>query len=246
MDSAVKEIESAKAKEVVLTGINLSAYGKDIGSSLVELIKRIKNVDKRISLGSLEVGIVTEEFLSALSELKDFCPHFHLSLQSGSDKILKKMNRKYTREEYLSAVRLIERYFDRPSITTDVIVGFPGEEEEDFLDTLDLCKKSSFSDVHVFPYSKREGTVAYKYGELNGLIVKDRVERLEKVRDELKSAYLEKSLGKKTKVLIEEEIDGEKVGYGERYVRVYVDSDKKSGDIVEITPVKLYKDGLKA
>jgi len=246
LESAIREIESADASEVVLTGINLSAYGKDIGTSLTELIQKIKHVDKRISLGSLEVGVITSEFLSALSELPDFCPHFHLSLQSGSDEILKKMNRKYTRQEYLSAVKLIGEYFEDPSITTDVIVGFPYESEQDFEDTLDLSRKCGFSDIHVFPYSKREGTVAYKYGEINGIVVKDRVKRLEKLRDELKTEYLQKFIGKSVKVLIEEEINGVQVGYSERYLRVYINSDKKAGDVVSVTPTKIYEDGLRA
>ena len=134
IERVVDEVKSAKCEEVVLTGINLSAYGKDLGVSLTTIIQKLQGVDKRISLGSLEVGVITPEFLSALKGLREFCPHFHLSLQSGDESVLKKMNRKYTPDEYYSAVKLIREYFDNPSITTDVIVGFPSESEENFGD----------------------------------------------------------------------------------------------------------------
>ncbi|MBQ2714573.1 MAG: tRNA (N(6)-L-threonylcarbamoyladenosine(37)-C(2))-methylthiotransferase MtaB [Clostridia bacterium] len=245
IERCIEEIENTNTKEVVLTGINLSAYGRDIGVELTDLIERLSEVDKRISLGSLEVGVINRRFLQSLKNLKDFCPHFHLSLQSGSNSVLAKMNRKYTREEYLSAVRLIEEYFENPSITTDVIVGFPTESEEDFLDTVDLCKKCAFSDVHVFPYSKREGTVAYKLGELNGKIVKDRAERLEKLRDELRLSYRKKVLGKPCLVLVEEKTDFGYVGYSDRYVRVYLNC-AKVGEIREVVPQEIYEDGVKA
>lgn len=240
----IEEVKSAKCEEVVLTGINLSAYGKDIGTSLTELIRELKDIDKRISLGSLEVGVVNRDFLQALKGLKDFCPHFHLSLQSGADAVLKKMNRKYVRAEYLGAVDLIKEYFPDPSITTDVIVGFPTESEEDFEDTLDLVQKCSFADLHIFPYSKRDGTVAYKLGELDGRIVGERVARLESLRDDLRKEYRAKFLDRPCKVLIEEEKDGVFVGYSQNYIRIYTKEACEIGKIVELTPTQIYEDGL--
>lgn len=243
IDSCIDEATSSNVPEIVLTGINLSAYGVDKGRTLKDLIDGLSHFEGRVSLGSLEVGVINDELLLSLKNLKNFCPHFHLSLQSGSDKVLKDMNRHYTRDRYLNAVELIKSYFEYPSITTDVIVGFPTEDEEDFLSTVDLCKKVKFSDIHVFPYSKREGTVAYKLGELDGNVVKERVIRLEKVRDYLKDEYKNKLIGRSAEVLIEE-INDYPVGYSERYVRVYVDDDAKVGEIKKVKIQGLYKDGV--
>lgn len=239
----IEEAKTSGAPEIVLTGINLSAYGADKGYTLSDLIGKLADLDIRVSLGSLEVGVIDGKLLSALKGLKHFCPHFHLSLQSGSDKVLKDMNRHYTRDVYIKAVELIKSYFKHPSITTDVIVGFPTESEEDFLDTVDLCKRVGFSDIHVFPYSKREGTVAYKLGELDGRIVKERVERLERVRDELSCEYKNLMIGESAEVLIEE-VQDYPVGYSERYVRVYIDGEAVVGDIKNVKIHRLYKDGV--
>ena len=244
--SCVNEAIESQAPEIVLTGINLSAYGLDNGHTLVDLINALSDIDARISLGSLEVGIVDDEFLKALKGLKHFCPHFHLSLQSGSNKVLKDMNRHYTREEYKSACDLIKTYFDNPCITTDVIVGFPTETEVDFLDTMELCSSVAFSDIHVFPYSKREGTNAYKLGSINCKVVKDRVVRLESLRDQLRLSYHDSLIGKTGEVLIEEIVDGIAVGYIERYVKTYVDRDLKIGEVVKVNIEKPYLDGVLA
>lgn len=243
IDRCIEEAISSEAPEIVLTGINLSAYGVDKGYTLSDLTDRLSAFDGRVSLGSLEVGVIDERLLVSLKKLKRFCPHFHLSLQSGSNKVLNDMNRHYTREVYIKAIELIKSYFEHPSITTDVIVGFPTESEEDFLDTVDLCKRVGFSDIHVFPYSKREGTVAYKFGELDGKVVKERVTRLETLRDLLGMEYKNKMIGKTTEVLIEE-IDEYPVGYSERYVRVYIDGEASVGDIKKVNILGLYKDGV--
>lgn len=244
--SCVKEAVESSAPEIVLTGINLSAYGVDKGDTLVDLIKALSDIDVRISLGSLEVGIIDDGFLTALKGLKHFCPHFHLSLQSGSNKVLKDMNRHYTREEYRSACELIKTYFDKPCITTDVIVGFPTETEQDFLDTTELCKSVGFSDIHVFPYSKREGTSAYKLGTLNGNTVKERLKRLESLRDVLRDSYRNSLIGATGEVLVEEMVDGMAVGYIERYVRTYLDKEAKIGEVIEVNIEKSYLDGVLA
>ncbi len=244
IEDAIREIQSSRAGETVITGINLSAYGKERGESLSDVLRALKDEDKRISLGSLSVGLITEEFLESAKGLKCFCPHFHISLQSGSNKVLHDMNRKYTREEYLRAVELIRKYFDNPSITTDIIVGYPTESENDFEDTLELARACKFSDIHIFPYSKREGTKAYSLGQLDGSIVSKRVGRLTVLRDELRKKYMQNTLYKPCSVLVEEQVDGNSVGYSERYVRVWLKGEYEEGEIVEVIPTKEYKDGV--
>ncbi len=244
VEDALKEIKSCTSREVVITGINLSAYGKDSGESLIDLIEKLENENKRISFGSLSVSMITDEFLLALKKLKNFCPHFHISLQSGSDKVLKDMNRKYTSQEYLDAVKRIRKYFPSPSITTDIIVGFYSESEEDFEATFSFAKECNFSDIHIFPYSKREGTKAYDKGSLSGSIISNRVGRLTVLRDKMRKDYIQSLLQSRAKVLIEEK-DGEYfVGYSERYVRVYLKGDFKAGDEAIVTCQKEYKDGV--
>ena len=243
IDNCIDEAYSVNAPEIVLTGINLSAYGVDKGYTLTDLITRLKDYNGRISLGSLEVGIINDEFLTALKGLKNFCPHFHLSLQSGASKVLKDMNRHYDTDTYFKAVSLIREYYPNPSITTDVIVGFPTEDDSNFNESVEFCKKVAFSDIHVFPYSKRQGTKAYALGELDGNIVKERVSRLERVKNELKDGYAKSLIGSKAQVLVEE-IDTYPVGYSERYVRVYIDGQAKVGDIIKVKVTDVYKDGV--
>ena len=164
--SVVNEIQQIKPKEAVINGINLSAYNYD-GITLTGLMVALKGVDCRIRLGSLEVNVIDHEFLQALKKLKDFAPHFHLSLQSGSNAVLNAMNRHYTREEYIEKVNLIREYFPDAAITTDIIVGFPTETEQDFLDSVDIVEKVKFADIHPFPFSPRSGTVAYQMKDLS-------------------------------------------------------------------------------
>ena len=186
---------SSVAKEVVVTGINLSAYGKDIGSSLTDLMKMLSKYDFSVRLGSLEVGVITKDFLDATKTLKRFCPHFHLSLQSGDDSVLKAMNRHYTTAEYYDAVRLIREYYSDPAITTDIIVGFPSEREEEFENSMAFARKVGFSDIHVFPCSSRRGTVAGRMPTLDPEIVLDRQKRMTALKHELVQNYLNKQIG---------------------------------------------------
>lgn len=244
IENAVNEINNCKASEVVLTGINLSAFGKERGESLTDLIKAIEHTDKRISLGSISVSLIDREFLSALKKLKNFCPHFHISLQSGSNKVLKDMNRKYTREEYLDKVNLIKEYFCSPSITTDIIVGYPTETESDFEDTLDLIQSCKMSDLHIFPYSMREGTKAFNLGQLDGTVVSKRVERITILRDKLQKEYINSQIGNECEVLIEEKIGEYFVGYTDRYIRAYVKGEYNQGDIAKLKIKGKYKDGV--
>ena len=177
IESVVEEMKTIKAKEVVITGINVSAYDYE-GKKLPDLINALGNFDVRIRLGSLEDNIVSDELLLSLRNLKDFAPHFHLSLQSGSAKVLREMNRKYTPDEFLRSVEKIREYFPDAAITTDIIAGYSTETEEDFEDTVLLAQKAKFSDIHCFEYSPREGTVGAKLKVLPEEIKKNRVDCL--------------------------------------------------------------------
>ena len=217
--SILAEANACGAAEIVLTGINLSDYGKNIGSSLPELMRALKGISARIRLGSLEVHAVTPELLAALADMPNFCPHFHLSLQSGSDRVLKDMNRHYTGEEFLRAVRLIREAFPEAGLTTDVIVGFPSEREEDFARTVEVCRAAAFSDLHIFPYSSREGTAAGKQKPLPKEVLRDRAARLEAVRADCRASFWKSQLGREQEVIFEERgEDGMLTGYSRNYL----------------------------
>ena len=234
---------SSVAKEVVVTGINLSAYGKDIGSSLTDLMKMLSKYDFSVRLGSLEVGVITKDFLDATKTLKRFCPHFHLSLQSGDDSVLKAMNRHYTTAEYYDAVRLIREYYSDPAITTDIIVGFPSEREEEFENSMAFARKVGFSDIHVFPYSSRRGTVAGRMPTLDPEIVLDRQKRMTALKHELVQNYLNKQIGMPVNVLFETLSRGVWCGHSPNYVKVY-SKNGEHNEIRLITPTHLYFDGV--
>ncbi len=242
-EKVVNEIELVKPKEAVINGINLSAYSFN-GEGLVGLVRALKGVNCRIRLGSLEVNVVTREFLTALKELKDFAPHFHLSLQSGSNNVLNKMNRHYTAEEYIEKVDLIRECFPDAGITTDIIVGFPTETDEDFADTIRLIDRVRFSDIHPFPFSPRSGTVAYKMQDLPSQIKKQRQAELIKKKAECKERFINGLIGKRLNVLFEEGVDGYLEGYSENYVRVYAKGEERLlHQIKEVKIIAPYKDG---
>ena len=244
LESARDEILQSRAFETVITGIDISDYKDEKGRDLADLMLAVKDADTRIRLGSMEVGLITPRFLDALKGLKNFAPQFHLSLQSGSSAVLKSMNRHYTREEYLQKCKMIYDAFENASITTDIIVGFPTETEEDFLQSVSIIKEAGFAQIHAFPYSPREGTNAYKkYKELPFAVKKERVERLIKAGEEQKRAYMQKFIGKRLRVVPERFIGGYTEGYLDNYIRVYVAGDiGKNPATVEIT--KLYQDGV--
>jgi len=243
--NVLSEIEAVKPLEVVINGINLSAYNYE-GEDLTSLINKLKCVSCRLRLGSLEVRIITEEFLIALKGLKNFAPHFHLSLQSGSNRVLKKMNRKYTREEYLEKVNLIRQFFPDAGITTDIIAGFPTETEEDFLDTIDLIDKVKFSDIHPFMFSPRSGTVASNMPKKDKKIKKQRLDKLLEKKAECKKTFIEKEKGKICEFLFEEEKNGFKEGYSENYIRLYVEGEVNIDGFTKVEISEQYLDGAKA
>lgn len=229
----VRELAAAGYQEVVLTGIHLSSYGVDFkeeeNENLLSLIRQVHEVEgiRRIRLGSLEPRIITDDFAKALASMPKFCPHFHLSLQSGCDETLKRMNRHYTTEEYAAGCDILRRYFDNPAITTDVIVGFPGETEEEFEATKAFLERVGFYEMHIFKYSRRAGTRADRMPEQVPEQIKNvRSEALLLLEKQMSKAYRESFLGKKKTVLLEEktEIEGRAymIGHTMEYVKAVV------------------------
>jgi len=243
--SVIDELKKLNPLEAVVNGINLSAYNYE-GKTLTDLMLSLKEVDCRIRLGSLEVGVVDDAFLTALKSLKNFAPHFHLSLQSGSNAVLKSMNRHYTREEFIEKVNLIRSYFPSAGITTDIIVGFPTESEEDFADTLSLVEVVNFSDIHPFIFSPRQGTPAYKMKDLPFEVKKARLDRLIEKKSLLKNAFALSQVGVERDVIIEEYKDGYTVGYTENYLRVYIPKKISDKALLKVVVKQPFKDGAMA
>lgn len=218
-----KVLAKAGYKEIVLTGIHIGSYGKDLGDKrLIDLIEAIGKVQgiERIRLSSVEPVIITDEFMERALETKKLCDHFHLSLQSGSNKILKAMNRRYTREEYMEKCQIIRKYMPYAGLTTDIIVGFPTETDEDFNDSLDLVEKVKFSKIHVFKYSKRKGTPAASMkNQVDGNIKIERSEKLLETNDRLMEEFIEKNKNRSLKVLFEERKGDYYEGYTTNYIR---------------------------
>ena len=237
-ENVIAEVERLAAngfKEVVLTGIHLSSYGVDFEEAvgLLELIQAVNAVKgiERIRLGSLEPKIVTEHFASELSKLDKICPHFHLSLQSGCDATLKRMNRKYTTKEYERGCELLRKYFVHPAITTDVIVGFPGETEEEFEQTKAYLEHIHFYEMHIFKYSKRKGTrAAVMPDQIDEQIKAARSEKLIALGHDMSKEFRKFYIGKNEEVLFEEKaVIGDKeyfVGYTKEYVKVAKETDE--------------------
>ncbi len=244
-ESVLKEIRSVSPKEAVINGINLSAYSFE-GKGLTFLMQRLKDVECRIRLGSLEVGVIDDDFLTALKNLRNFAPHFHLSLQSGSDAVLKSMNRHYTAEEYYLKTRLIKRYFPDAGITTDIIVGFPTETEADFEKTIELVDRVDFSDIHPFIFSPREGTKAYGMKDLPTEVKKIRQLKLIEKKREKKIKFANAMSDKVLDFLFEESKDGYAEGYSENYLRLYVKNFEGADRLVKVKVVKPFKDGALA
>ena len=256
----VKNLAAQGYKEIVLTGIHLSSYGKDLGTvNLLDVIKRIQQIEdvERIRLGSLEPRIITEEFVKELVKCDKVCPHFHLSLQSGCDQTLKRMNRKYDTARYMESCDLLRQYFDDPAITTDLITGFPEETEEEFAQTLDFIARVGFADMHVFPYSIRPGTKAAEMeSQVDGKTSAQRAETISRIAEAAEKKFFERNIGTVAKVLVEEP-DGEDIrGYSDNYIRVYINSNDRGimdslqtetvfGEFVNVKLTEIYKDGMK-
>ena len=230
----VKELAANGYQEVVLTGIHLSSYGVDLeGEDLLSLILAVNEIEgiKRIRLGSLEPRIITEKFAQTISKLKKICPHFHLSLQSGCNATLQRMNRRYTAQEYYEKCQLLRKYFENPALTTDVIVGFPGETEEEFEKSKAFIDKVDFYETHIFKYSKRAGTkAAVMDNQVPEQVKTVRSNELLALDKEKRRKYEKKLIGKSVEVLMEESVqaDGKtyQVGHTKEYVKIRLESDR--------------------
>ena len=260
IEDVLREVETLAAKgyrEVVLTGIHLSSYGMDFQKeereSLLTLIQEVSKVDgiERIRLGSLEPRIITEEFLEGIVATGKVCPHFHLSLQSGCDKTLKNMNRRYSATEYAEKCALIRKYYQAPALTTDVIVGFPQETEEDFEMSYEFVKDIHFYETHIFKYSRRHGTkAAAMEGQLTEAKKAERSDKMLKLHEIRAREYEEAMIGKELEILLEEEIeiDGEAwyVGHSREYVRAVIAKTDvhKVNDLVTVKAVGFAKDHI--
>lgn len=247
----VCRLAKAGYHEVVLTGIHLSSYGVDLeGENLLTLIRLIHGIEgiERIRLGSLEPRIMTEEFVQELSSLSKVCPHFHLSLQSGCDATLKRMNRKYTAEEYYEVCKRLRRYFEDPALTTDVIVGFAGETEEEFRECKEFLEKIEFFETHVFKFSIRKGTRAAKMDhQIPDQIKHTRSNELLQLNEKNSAKYLQAHIGQEMEVLMEEQmiLDGVTyfVGHTKEYIKVAVKTEEDlTNQFVNVKTIKILKE----
>ncbi|MBW4827329.1 MAG: tRNA (N(6)-L-threonylcarbamoyladenosine(37)-C(2))-methylthiotransferase MtaB [Clostridiaceae bacterium] len=247
-----KRLSEVGFKEIILTGIHVASYGKDRGDyNLLDVIKEINKIEgiERIRLSSIEPTLIDENFMKTITKMPKVCDHFHLSLQSGSDKILDKMNRKYTTDEYRKTVHLIREYMPYAGITTDIIVGFPGEGEEEFKETYDFVKEIGFSRIHVFKYSPRSGTPASKFKEqVHGSIKSQRSEKLIELGEELMKEFNKKLIGKSMTVLFEEESKNSleyMEGYTTNYTRVRaLGNSNIEGKILPVKIIGIDKENL--
>lgn len=225
-------------REIVLVGINLSAYGKGGDLDLSDAVFAAAENEKieRIRLGSLEPDHITDELIEKLVKCEKLCPQFHISLQSGCDKTLKKMNRHYTAEEYAALCDKLRKSFKDCTLTTDIMVGFPQETEEDFSDTVKFAEKIGFEKIHIFPYSRRSGTVADKMeGQIEKSVKGYRVAELSKIADKIRTEFLKNQIGKTVSVLIEgKQKDGEMFGYTPNYTPVKVMGNARIGSIIDV------------
>ncbi len=210
--------------EIVLTGINLGCYGQDIGLSLADAVRAVESSNaERIRLSSLEPEMITDEEIAKLQEIKGLCPHFHLSLQSGSDSVLKRMNRRYNKEQYRHVVESLRNAFPNCAITTDMIVGFPAETDEEFVESVDFAREIGFAKIHVFPYSLRRGTVAAEMEQVHPRVKSDRTDMLTAAAKELELAFYETQIGTEHTVLIEKPRSREySHGFTESYIPVRI------------------------
>ena len=235
-----KELEAQGYREIVLTGIEISSWGRDLkeGQTLIDLVEALCHAvpGLRVRLGSLEPRTITQDFCQRAVALPNLCPHFHLSMQSGCDETLKRMNRKYDTARYLQSVQWLNQYFDRPAITTDLIVGFPQETEEEFAQTLDFIRRCAFSSMHIFPYSRRSGTpAATMAGQIPHAVQEQRAQAAQAVAREMEEAYLQALVGSTLPVLFEEEKEGLWQGHAPNYVAVRAVGENLHNQLRQVT-----------
>lgn len=244
-----KQLEQAGYREIVVTGIEIAGWGKDLPGKppvwllIAEICKAVPHL--RIRLGSLEPRIVTEEFVAALSGFQNLCPQFHLSMQSGCDTVLARMKRKYTTEEYMESLERLRDAFPGCAITTDMIVGFPGETEEEFAQSLAFIRECQFADMHIFPYSKRPGTPAAAMpGQLPNAVKEARSHRAIAVAQDMSRCYHQELLGTTQAVLVEGMEGEHSVGHAMNYVKIYIPGAYPRNEIQTVAVKSLYGDGV--
>ena len=245
--SEVRKLAENGFKEVVLTGIHVASYGKDTkNTNLLQVIKKVHEIEgiERIRLSSIEPNIVTEEFASEMASLPKACHHFHLSLQSGCEKTLKEMNRKYTAEKYAQAAEILRKHMPDVALTTDIIVGFPGETDEDFEESYDFAKKIGFSKIHVFPYSPKRGTpAAERKDQVSPQKKEERSAKLIALSNKMADDFIQKFVGRKMPVLFEQSHESGKFeGHTSNYINVTVETDKNIKNMILDTVIEGCKD----
>ena len=244
-----KQLAAQGYREIVVTGIEIASWGVDLPDKpgLEVLLQAVCEAvpQLRVRLGSLEPRIITEDFCLAMRALPNLCPQFHLSMQSGCDTVLRRMKRKYDTARYLQSVALLNRYFPGCAVTTDMIVAFPGETEEEFEESLAFIRKCGFADMHIFPYSRRPGTPSDKMsGQPPNAVKEDRSRRAIAVAEEMNLAYREAMLGTKQQVLFEEVQDGYFVGHAPNYMKIYIKGENLHNKVRTVLVEKIHKDGL--
>ena len=244
-----KQLAAQGYREIVVTGIEIASWGVDLPDKpgLEVLLQAVCEAvpQLRVRLGSLEPRIITEDFCLAMRALPNLCPQFHLSMQSGCDTVLERMKRKYDTARYLQSVALLNRYFPGCAVTTDMIVAFPGETEEEFEESLAFIRKCGFADMHIFPYSRRPGTPADKMsGQHPNAVKEDRSRRAIAVAEQMNLAYREAMLGTKQQVLFEEVQDGYFVGHAPNYMKIYIKGENLHNEVRTVLVEKIHKDGL--
>ena len=246
-----KELEAMGYREIVITGIEIASWGVDLPGKppMADMVAAVCAAvpGVRIRLGSLEPRVVTREFCEEMTRYPNLCPQFHLSMQSGSDTVLARMKRKYNTARYYESVALLKEYFPGCAVTTDMIVAFPGETEEEFAESLDFIRRCGFADMHIFPYSRRPGTPADKMpGQHDNATKETRSRRAIAVAEEMSRAYREAMVGTVQQVLFEETEDGLFTGHAPNYVKVYARGENLHNQVLPVTVTQLYREGVLA
>ena len=243
-----RQLKEEGYREIVITGIEISSWGQDFrnGTSLIDLLEAVSEAagEMRLRLGSLEPRTITEEFCRRAAQLPNLCPHFHLSMQSGCDATLRRMNRKYDTARYRQSVELLRQYFTHPAITTDLIVGFPGETEEEFAQTLDFIRQCRFAEMHIFPYSIRTGTPAATMAQVSGPVKDQRASQAAAVAREMQMEYLAACVGQVFPVLYEQEREGRYCGHAPNYASVAVPTGSAQHNAVLPTRIVGVENGV--
>ena len=239
------EVRQSEALEIIITGIDVGDYKIGEQKALITLLEEVNKVGKRYRISSIHCGVLTDEFLTRLSKCENFCPFFHISMQSASNGTLKRMNRHYSIEEYIDVCNNVKKHFPNACISTDIIVGFKGESDEEFSETINNLNCIPFAFMHIFPYSVRKGTVAERLGgDVSTDVVKVREQQLKQLSDKFYDKFLKENIGRTHKVLVEEYKDGYSVGYTENYIYTYIDKKLNNG-IYKVKTTEIFKEGMK-